>query len=211
MTHNQLKKCSRCKKNKSLATFCKSKTGKYGRHCYCRECLKEYHREHRTKYPEKHQQWQDAWNHSEPGKRACNRYDATHREQRRAYHKRHQAEARGRISAYRLNKLHTDPEYYFKQRIRQCIRDSVGRLGLKKSKRTENIVGLSFSDFKKYLLETWENNYGYTWAGEPYHIDHIIPLATAKTENDVIKLCHYTNLQMLTPEDNRKKGCKYDA
>ena len=43
---------------------------------------------------------------------------------------------------------------------------------------------------------------------EKVHIDHIIPLATAKTEEDVIKLCHYTNLQLLKAKDNLKKGAK---
>ena len=38
-----------------------------------------------------------------------------------------------------------------------------------------------------------------------YHIDHIVPLATAQTEEDVIKLCHYTNLQLLTAKDNLEK------
>ena len=63
----------------------------------------------------------------------------------------------------------------------------------------------------KYLLETFKNRYGYEWNGvEPVHIDHIIPLATAKTENDVVKLCYYTNLQLLKAEDNLKKGAKLE-
>ena len=40
------------------------------------------------------------------------------------------------------------------------------------------------------------------------HIDHIIPLAKAKTEEDVYTLCHYTNLQPLWAIDNLKKGSK---
>ena len=43
-----------------------------------------------------------------------------------------------------------------------------------------------------------------------YEIEDIIPLATAKTEEDVIKLCHYTNLQLLKGEDNLSKGDKLD-
>lgn len=39
-------------------------------------------------------------------------------------------------------------------------------------------------------------------------IDHIIPLSIAKNEEEVIKLCHYTNLQLLRAEDNIKKGNK---
>ena len=43
-----------------------------------------------------------------------------------------------------------------------------------------------------------------------WHIDHIIPLSTAITEEDVIRLCHYTNLQPLWAEDNLKKSNKLD-
>lgn len=39
-------------------------------------------------------------------------------------------------------------------------------------------------------------------------IDHIIPLASAKTKDEIIKLCHYTNLQLLKHSDNLLKGDK---
>lgn len=41
-----------------------------------------------------------------------------------------------------------------------------------------------------------------------WHFDHIIPLASAKTEEELIKLNHYTNFQPLWAEDNLKKGFK---
>ena len=44
--------------------------------------------------------------------------------------------------------------------------------------------------------------------GKHIHIDHIIPLSSAKTEEEVYELCHYTNLQPLWAEDNLKKGSK---
>ena len=49
---------------------------------------------------------------------------------------------------------------------------------------------------------SWENR-------SEWHIDHIIPLSSAKTEDEVYKLCHYTNLQPLWAEDNLKKSNKF--
>lgn len=65
-------------------------------------------------------------------------------------------------------------------------------------------------EFKEYLENTFFNNYGYKYNGEDIHIDHITPLATATTIKEVEKLCYYTNLQMLKPEDNLEKGKKLD-
>ncbi len=51
---------------------------------------------------------------------------------------------------------------------------------------------------------TWENRglyngeFNYGW-----DIDHIIPISFAKTEEDIIKLNHYTNLQPLCSKINR--------
>ena len=51
---------------------------------------------------------------------------------------------------------------------------------------------------------TWENRGLYN--GELYYgwdIDHIIPISTAKTEEEIIKLNHYSNLQPLCSYTNR--------
>ena len=52
---------------------------------------------------------------------------------------------------------------------------------------------------------SWDNHTVNGW-----HIDHVIPLASAKTEEEIYKLNHYTNLQPLWWYDNLSKGKKYE-
>ena len=104
-----------------------------------------------------------------------------------------------------------DKIYNLKCQIRSIISFSFSKKGYVKNQKLKEIVGLGIDEFVEYLLQTFKNNYGYEWdKKEPVHIDHIIPLATAKTEEEVIKLCHYTNLQLLKAKDNMKKHTKLD-
>jgi len=68
-------------------------------------------------------------------------------------------------------------------------------------------LGVSFDELNIYLEQKFKNNMSWENYGE-WHIDHIIPLSSAKTEKEIYELCHYTNLQPLWAEDNLKKGCK---
>ena len=74
---------------------------------------------------------------------------------------------------------------------------------------TFNIVGCTPIELKEHIekqfLEgmTWEN-YGF----RGWHIDHIIPLASVDSNDDVYRLSHYTNLQPMWASDNYKKGDK---
>jgi hypothetical protein len=80
--------------------------------------------------------------------------------------------------------------------------------GYNKQSKTEQIIGLSFEDFHKHLIQTCIDTYGKFDVTLEYAIDHIIPVATAKTEEELIELNHYTNLQLITEEDNARKGSK---
>ncbi len=44
----------------------------------------------------------------------------------------------------------------------------------------------------------YNGEFGYGW-----DIDHIVPISTANTEDDIIRLNHYTNLQPLCSKINR--------
>ena len=95
------------------------------------------------------------------------------------------------------------------------IRDSFRYKGYKKNSKTATILGCTFEQLKTHLegeFKDWMNwdNHG-LYNGElnyGWDIDHIIPLATAKNEGELIKLNHYTNLQPLCSKINRdiKRG-----
>ena len=110
---------------------------------------------------------------------------------------------------YAKEKRRKDPLQQFKECLRSRISSALkGRLW-KKTNRTQEILGCDYLTVKSYL----ENQFkpGMTWKNMGkggWHIDHKIPLATAKTKEVMEKLCHYTNLQPLWAEDNLSKGAK---
>jgi hypothetical protein len=63
-------------------------------------------------------------------------------------------------------------------------------------------------DWLQYLFKNFKDRYGYipTVIDQTIELDHIIPLCTATSREEVDILNHLTNLQLLTKEDNQKKG-----
>lgn len=227
MTHNQLKMCYVCKEYKPFCEFNKDHTRADG-FCYvCKKCQREkskrYYESHIDKIKEKRA--------AQKGKRAL--YDKEyyeknkehklerakqrrqmHPEIRQKYNKKYWRENKGKLlmqaKLYNRRKKQSDPVYRLKIQIRSSIRASFERKNVKKTSPSEAILGCSIEEFQKYLKQTWKNRYGYDWTGQSCHIDHITPLAVASTEQEVIALCHYTNLQLLTPEDNLRKRATYE-
>jgi hypothetical protein len=82
---------------------------------------------------------------------------------------------------------------------------------MSKTKRTEEILGCTYKQFKTHLESqfepwmSWDN-----WGGRlvteqnvSWDIDHIIPLSSAQSEEEIYKLNHYTNLRPLCSYVNR--------
>jgi len=57
----------------------------------------------------------------------------------------------------------------------------------------------------EHLKQTAIVTYGKYDESMKLEIDHIIPYSLARTEDEVVKLSHYTNTQFLTPNDNVTK------
>lgn len=208
---NGVKVCPRCKRELDKHNFSKVITSKDGLSVYCKECKKEKRKEESENEKRNRIEATKKWRlkNADHIKEYNKKYKDEHRDEVRESYKKYKDNNREKINdiqnIYTKRRLKTDELYKFKFQTRNMIRTSLYRRGYKKNSHTEKILGCSFDDAKNHLEETWLNNYGTPYNGEAVHIDHIIPLSTAKTKEDVIRLCHISNLQYLKPEDNLRK------
>lgn len=111
---------------------------------------------------------------------------------------------------YVRNRRQNDINFRILTNIKSLISSSIKRKGYLKNNKTEQILNCSFEEFKLHIESKWEpwmtwENYG-KYNGElnyGWDLDHIIPTSSAKTEEDLYNLNHYTNLQPLCSYVNR--------
>lgn len=101
----------------------------------------------------------------------------------------------------------TDPMFAMKCDLRVRVKSAFERKKWVRPSGIERILGTTISDAKAYIEAQFKP--GMTWENRgKWHIDHVIPLASAKTQEELVILCHYTNLQPLWAADNIRKGAK---
>lgn len=110
-------------------------------------------------------------------------------------------------------RMATEPLFKLKKNIRTLISQTLKNKGVKKSLKSEQILGCTYQQFKEHIEKQFElwmswDNYGTPKdkifeLNKTWDVDHIIPLKTAKTEEDIIRLNHYTNLRPLCSYYNR--------
>lgn len=117
-----------------------------------------------------------------------------------------------RRSNYR-KRMENDLLFKLKQNIKSLINGSFKNRGLRKTNKTIAILGCSFEEYKEHIekqFEVWMdwNNYGsYNVGGKrTWQIDHIIPISSAKTREELITLNHYSNLRPLCSKENLDKS-----
>ena len=228
-TIDNFNKCSGRNCTRTECKMCQSKINKQYRKNN-KDTLNEKHKEYVKNNKEKYKEYSRKCYEKHKQKR--NKQSKEYREQNKnkikeynkKYYKNNKEKITQNVKKYRdSNKqqlIKKQEEYNNKRRkedsifklkcnIRNMINRSFTRKEYKKNKHTEDIIGCSIACFINHLLETFKNNYGYEYDGiEEVHIDHIMPLATAHTEEEVVKLCNYTNLQLLKAKDNLKKSSK---
>lgn len=112
-----------------------------------------------------------------------------------------------RVSLFVKKKLKKDPVYRLMCNLRSYNYAAFKAIKEKKTYRTKRLLGVSQDELKMHIEKqfikgmSWDN-YG------RWHVDHIMPLSSAKTKPELRKLFYYTNLQPLWGKDNISKSGK---
>lgn len=189
-----------------------------------RENDRKYREKHREQIKQTHAKWreenrdhvrekarQNYEKNPEAHKERVERYKSSHQEQIRESNRRYREENKQKRTDYERIKRQTDPVYRFRTSFRCLISTYLRKKGYQGKKNVWEVVGCDFYTFLEYIQSQFEEgmtmeNYGHKKGC--WNIDHIIPICTAETDEDLERLNHYTNLRPMWASDNYRKSRK---
>jgi len=187
----ETKVCSKCGVVQNVSEYRKDITKKDGLRPDCKLCIKSYEMSRRINNPTLMKEKLKNFHKDNPEKR---------KEYRRNY--------KSRKHQQRKERRKSDHIFNLTNKMRCRLWKYLTIFEVTKKNKTFDIVGCTPEFLKEHLEKQFTK--GMTWElfGKHIHIDHMIPLSSAKTEEELYKLCHYSNLQPLWAEDNLRKGSK---
>ena len=199
--------CSKCKEEKEVCDFVKRKDSKDGFRSECKSCGKKSRLNNKTHLLEYSKKWRAS--NTEHISNYNKNYNKKNMEMVKKYQKEWYVKNKDKINKKIKLRKETDSIYLISCNVRKRMSEYIKKNNILKSNKTFDIVGLTPKELSNHLElnfnegMSWDNYGVYGW-----HIDHIIPLSSAKNEDELYKLCHYTNLQPLWWFDNLSKGNK---
>lgn len=185
---------------------------------------KKYREAHKEQIKNMHKKWREKnrkqinekakekyKDNPEMFKKNKEKYVSTHKEQVKKANHLYKVNNRNKCTEYERNKRKNDPVYRFRCCVRNLIRKYTKERGYMGNKTTYEILGCDFNYFLDFIKNQFTEgmtleNYGKK--KENWNIDHIIPISMAKTDADLERLNHYTNLRPLWASENYKKSKK---
>lgn len=208
------KVCSKCGIEKSLDDFGKQRNGKKSS---CKSCenkrTQDWYRKNKEKVCKRTSEWsaknKDRVNECKRIRRAKHRLLNPLKEKPKFNKQEWLKNNKEKLAGYKRKWLKQNPKNAMADRVRRRINEFMKKNGYKKQHKTHEIIGCTFEQLRFHIEKQFQH--GMTWENRSeWHIDHIIPLASAKTEEDVIRLNHYTNLRPLWAKDNLVKSAKME-
>jgi hypothetical protein len=203
------KVCNKCSVEKNICEFRKisEKNNRYVSYCF--PCEKKYKQEHYQKNKEEHLRKKQKWRQENPEeyKEQIRRYYLKTKDIQLVKKKKWISENREKYNSYWTERKKNDEVFRLITNMRSRLWAYLKYMKVTKKNKTFDIVGCTPEYLKEHLEKQFVN--GMTWENrDEWHIDHIIPLSSATSEEEALKLYHYTNLQPLWAIDNLRKSNK---
>jgi len=165
--------------------------------------VKKYREDNKEKLKIKQKEYRE--DNKEKIKAYRKEYYQNNKEKSKRYRENNKEKINERMRKYSKDRKKTDP--LFKLTCNLKTRTSLAFKNKKwiKNGGSEQLLGIDYERCKLHLERQFTKGMNWSNHGE-WHIDHIIPLASAPNEIELRKLCHYTNLQPLWAFDNMSKG-----
>lgn len=228
----QLKTCSKCRRDLPWDCFGRCRKNVDGLKYACKGCRKKdgqryyeanreevsvrnrkWKSENRDRVLEKGREYYEAHGaaYREANKEAISERNRRYRESQdrdevAEYNRRYQEENREELNRKRVERRRGDDNL----RILHSVRTRMSKVlkGGRKSARTVELLGCTIEFLRSHLESQFREGMSWDNYGE-WHIDHIIPCANFDmTDPEQQKQCfHHSNLQPLWAYENYQKGC----
>lgn len=206
-----MKKCKHCLTSKNYNEFYTCKKSNDGYRSKCKNCMREYGNQYRKENREICNLRTRISREKNPLS-AIMYYDKNCEKYRKKT-KDWASENTGRINTRDKRKRATDPIYKMVRMSRSMIKQFYFKnKGKRLFSNVYSVIGCDADFFRQYIREQFapwmnDNNYGrYTGQyNETWQFDHVIPLNTANTVEEVMRLNHYTNLRPICSRKNLER------
>lgn len=199
------KVCIKCNEEKIVSEFYKRKNSVDGYRNDCKSCMND----RVINSPNRKQNKKNYYeNNKEKVKQKVKEYYSLNKEKTQETKRIYQEKYKSRRNKRHNERYHNDIIYRLTSNFRGSINKAFKRNGFKKTSKTFDLLGCSFEELKIHLENQFKEGMSWENHGE-WHIDHKIPLSWAKTEEELKKLCKYSNLQPLWAEENLSKKNYY--
>lgn len=126
--------------------------------------------------------------------------------------KRRASEKRAEVTAYKArwsrDRQASDPVFRLAIALRRRVWVAFNRRGWTKRSSGGALLGADWPTVKLWIEERFSPGMSWENYGE-WHIDHVTPLASATSEDELLSLFRFTNLQPLWAFDNMSKGARH--
>jgi hypothetical protein len=209
--------CSVCEIEQDINNFHKNKNSSDGYKSKCKECRKieskdrylnnlEYFERYRKENRDKIIESLTEWRKNNPEYRM--KYYKENYEKEIGYYKLNHEKNKKKQREYVKQKYQNNILYSLKIKLNGRLHKVLKKNDLTKNYKFCDILGCNLQEFKLYFESKFTEGMSWELMGKEIHIDHITPCDSAKEEEHLIKLFHYTNLQPLWAKDNIKKSNK---